>query len=393
MNWERLSPDQQRELAERYTRDLDQFTKNISRLRWNVSVNVMDDADPASMVANYLHMLSKEGVLPSEEPARSLIIEQLIGQVEKADVNHHVSIAHLRNVMKEFFYSGIARVPEAGEVKMHERYKQFDDTEKIVDWKNRLLSVQDAKSFYETLESLLRYMLPLEEDALQRELKRAAESSVNLLRAEDRGEAIEELIANMLTRYFGTEAFEAIKKHMMGERGEDPIPDFNILPRGRSADGPDLGTQLFPFPKDLRPGSWSLKPKYLKTWAHNVETRLLIPLAAILMTFVPIMLGHAPWSIGVGAIVTGLVFIVPHRDRMFQKDIVLLGTGTIGASALSMAALHALMNVGATQDPVQMLAVLSQFASAVVGVEFLTRLHWFNNNRRSLYQTVFAKAA
>lgn len=139
--WGRLSPSAQRELSARYNSDLDRFTQGLSSiLSWNLFVNVMDDADPAFMIANYLQILQKDPGMPTTEPAVSDMIERLIERVEQADVPRRVSFAHLRNVMKEFFYSGIARVPEAGQVKMDKRYKQFDDTEKIVEWKNTLLS-------------------------------------------------------------------------------------------------------------------------------------------------------------------------------------------------------------------------------------------------------------
>ncbi len=137
--------------------------------------------------------------------------------------------------------------------------------------------------------------------------------------------------------------------------------------------------------------AWSLNENYLRNWAHEVETRWLIPLMSVVFVFAPLLFRQIPNCSLIGAMLAfGLAFMVPHRQRILNPNVLLLGAGTITVSGIFMSSLQGLLAASLSSDPVQWLFGFALAIGAISAVELLTRIHWHNNNVSPLTHTLRA---
>ncbi|MGB2880054.1 MAG: hypothetical protein WBD24_07715, partial [Candidatus Omnitrophota bacterium] len=239
--WSEKTPDEQEILASRYREDLDRFTDGWSRIRQhNIFMNVMDDADPMAMVFNYVHMLSKDPGMTGKD------IYRLIMDVSHTGIRGKVSIARLRNALKEFFFYGKVNIRKVdGKVDKKKKFDHFDDTAKIDQLKDILLTTGDINTFYRTLRSVLEMMLPLDEKSAEKDISAVFEKfGEKILTSDDREGTITGIVREALVRRLGAAAFTSLTEHLSANRGYKDIPYIEICPR-ELAEGTDADEYEF----------------------------------------------------------------------------------------------------------------------------------------------------
>ncbi len=212
--WHRLSPKEQKDLSAQYRSDLGRYTQGMDGIaQWNVFLSVMDDADPEFLVANYLQLLLNPLVGPET-------IAALIGQVLRLDVSRQPSIAHLRNIVKDFMKDGKARLRLGDAVVEKESFSHFDDAARLTEWEEPLTTTRDRAEFNATLDLWLAYVLPFSD----KELKEERIVAQRLFNRTDRRAALRETLEELLVRRLGKTATETFKDHLSGNRGTRSIP-------------------------------------------------------------------------------------------------------------------------------------------------------------------------
>jgi hypothetical protein len=133
---------------EKYKANLDQYTKGIKDiLQWHLFLNVMDDARPDLMTTNYIHILFRNKIITEEK------ITDLINDIGKLDVIDKPSTASLRNLFKDFIFSGKVHLKILEKIDTKEKFNYFDSTEKFIEFKNILLTTENQNEFYGNLKS------------------------------------------------------------------------------------------------------------------------------------------------------------------------------------------------------------------------------------------------
>lgn len=237
-NWDAsqfLSEKSERErkaLFSKYETDLNKFNRGVDRInQWNLYLNVMDDADPDFMVMNYLHLVAK---------AQKKNVESLISAIVNMDVSRKPSLAVLRNIFKDFILKEKARIKIGNDLVDKETFGHFDSTQKLEEWKQTLLTTRSQNSFYSALKGLLKDMLPLSEEELNREISRLIDSDLFSTSPSERAKAIRKTLKEILIRRIGGSAFEGFKEHLTAERGFKNIPYLTMsaqdLEEGSDAD-------------------------------------------------------------------------------------------------------------------------------------------------------------
>jgi HEAT repeat protein len=234
--WHLQTPELQGSLRAAYEQDLSRSVEGLEGLQqYNLFLNVMDDADPGFLIANYLHLLARTPQMAGN-PAG--VIQELIGKIAALDLSGEVRFSRVRNVLKEFVMDEKAYLQTGQEVTEKDRFNFFDDSERLQNWHDVLLTTADINLFYTTLGELVAYTLPLTEEEVSDEVGRGLKR--NLEGAEDRGSALQEFIEDLLNRRLGSRARMALELHLTASRGTEEIPAFQVfhkaLPDGDDAD-------------------------------------------------------------------------------------------------------------------------------------------------------------
>src|SRR5207302_9157335 len=128
-----------------------------------------------------------------------------------------------RNVLKEFFFDGKVHLSLAGAAVAKTAFDHFDDTELLTLWKDALLTTSHTNVYYQTLEKLIAYTLPLGPEALKEEMQHLLLDR-NVMALENREQVLRELLEDLLRRHLGSAALKALHGHIAATRqGDVPI--------------------------------------------------------------------------------------------------------------------------------------------------------------------------
>lgn len=243
-NWEESrkkfeegSPAEQKSLIARDGEELDGFTESWQKVKqFNLFLNLMDDADPAFLVFNYLHLLSNpEAELDDEAVAA------LIGDLVSLDTLSQTSFSILRNHIKEFFFHG--KVPvKVGDTSVEKNvFDYFDNSERLSEIVETLALVDNENVFYQTARSVLKNILPLSEEQVNLEIESMVDK--NIFHAQNRSDKVMDFLRDFLTRRIGGKALKSIMDHFTLERGSNYIPGFKLssLELDEGVDADDYG--------------------------------------------------------------------------------------------------------------------------------------------------------
>jgi len=217
----------------KYKVNLDQYTKGIKDiLQWHLFLNVMDDARPDLMTINYIHVLFRNKIITEER------VTNLINDIGKLDVIDKPSIASLRNLFKDFIFSGKVRLKILENIDTKEKFNYFDSTEKFIELKNILLTTENQNEFYGNLKSIIEMTLPLSKEDIDKEIGRLIDNGI--FSCSNREETIKTTLEEILIRKIGKNAFTSFKEHLTGQRGFNYIPYIKLssldLPEGEDSD-------------------------------------------------------------------------------------------------------------------------------------------------------------
>ncbi|MFQ5953127.1 MAG: HEAT repeat domain-containing protein, partial [Candidatus Omnitrophota bacterium] len=188
----------------------------------------MDDRDPFSFVAGYLRLLSKDETLSRKD------IYELISRIQRLDALRKISIASVRNVLKEFFLGGKANIrTKGGIVKGREVFDNFDDTKRLREFKSAFLVAENAGDIYRALNAIIAALLPPGGDLVEKEVIRLFEKGYaeKVLSSPDRDgreKMIQETIKEILIRRIGKEAFVSLTEHLVANRQES-LPSIELF--------------------------------------------------------------------------------------------------------------------------------------------------------------------
>ena len=221
--WEEKTLDQKRELVAKYRVNLDGYTKSVKGVfQWNAFLNVMDDADPMFLAINYLHILLSNSSIGDGE------IAKIIASIKDVNVADKVSIAGVRNLLKEFMFGGKVKLRIGDQVKEKSVFGNFHDP-RIAGMREVLLKTQAQNEFYKTMRELLAIMLPFPKDKLDAEISRLVDK--NLFSSPKREEAIKNELEEMIIRFLGGNSLRPLKEHLSAQRGFKTIPYASFLNR------------------------------------------------------------------------------------------------------------------------------------------------------------------
>jgi len=226
---------EKQQLLHQYNADLDRFTdgmRNISQ--WNIFLNVMDDADPAFMITNYIHILLRQYPITDED------IDTFIANIAKVDIGDKPSLARIRNLFKDFVLFGTAHLAIGDESQAKDAFTHFDSTPMMLEAKEILLTTRDEAQFYSAFRKMLEMGLVLPEHSVNDEVSRFLDKDIVSLAPDQREEPIREAVKEILTRRIGSHAFSNLESHLKAQRGLENIPYINISARDDVAEGLDI---------------------------------------------------------------------------------------------------------------------------------------------------------
>lgn len=231
--WDEKEQSEQQSLVEKMRRELNHHTRGFGEiLQWNLFLNVMDDADPALLISNYLHLLLRQSNVNERN------IPRITHAVAELPIEARPSIARIRNVMKDFIFHGEVRLKIGEEIKRLSLFHHFNQETQLAEMKDRLVSTKDQNIFYRTFRRLIGQMLPVNEDQLDEEMNQILEA--DLFDTHERGVAIQGAIQEILIKRIGGNAFTAFKDHLSARRQSKDIPHIKMirktLPAGEDAD-------------------------------------------------------------------------------------------------------------------------------------------------------------
>lgn len=191
--------------------------------QWNLFLSIFEDNNSQVLVDNYwyYHKYIVEG-------EQDDIAERLNDIIDFSD--NMVSLSRLRNVFKDFILDGKARIKQEYVDNPHTKIKQtfdnFDDTEKLLELKKKLLTLE-GNELMDSYRELMEYIFE-SEHIVQDECTRLFDSLDNELKIED-GFFLEYMLQEVLVRRFGKSSFDFIKQFMSAQHDGSNIPYLSVL--------------------------------------------------------------------------------------------------------------------------------------------------------------------
>ncbi len=220
--WDEKKPEERAALIREHKASLDRFTEGIKAIyQWNIFMNVMDDADPHFMTANYIHIFLRDNIFSEND------IQSIIFKISEFDVLNKASIASIRNILKEFLFNGKVHLKIGEEIIEKGKFNNFDNTERISQIKDTLLTTQDRNTFYQSLNSLLVMLIPLSDEQKNEETVKLLDK--DLFASVNREGDIKEAMKELLIRRIGKSAFSELVDHLKASRGFEVIPYIELL--------------------------------------------------------------------------------------------------------------------------------------------------------------------
>jgi len=177
-------------------------------------------------VRNYIHLLLSRGLLDNDRE-----VAALINRIKEWDVSKHVSLAHLRNSVKDFWLAGKAHLAfsQAADEKVEPRdnFNVFDESEGAQTVRDTLYGTNDRNEFYQQLQRVLAWMLPMNPDQIKSEISRLVDE--DLFGSEKREPVLKKTLEEILIRRIGGRAVESVKTHLTARRGAANIPYFRMF--------------------------------------------------------------------------------------------------------------------------------------------------------------------
>lgn len=196
--------------------------KNMKAVsQWNLFLNIMDDADPDSIIATYARILSKNNLIAENQ------IADLIKDTSKIDLKNRLSIASLRNLFKDFILTGKVHLKILDKIDTKEAFSHFDNTEVLTTLKDTLITTESQNEFYSSFKELLKLSLNLEDNYINEDMAKIVDKDI--FSDENREEAIRASLEEILIRRIGKKALLSFKEHLTGQRGDKRIPYIEFL--------------------------------------------------------------------------------------------------------------------------------------------------------------------
>jgi len=186
---------------------------------------------PSLLVASYTYAVFKDGIMAEED------VTALINDISGVKVKNRPSISGIRNLFKEFIFSGIYLSRTVDYTQRQRRFPCFDDTDNMERLRKTLYLTEDKQKFYKAFDELLRVGLNLEEKEIEDINVRFMDKKVFSMPSGDRTEFVVRYVNDVLENVIGRDAYVSFEKYLLGGKGNIHHSGFDRI------------KALFPSPK------------------------------------------------------------------------------------------------------------------------------------------------